>query len=146
MKNGLLVADRMATSDPVIFAAGDLIEHNGRLYGIWPASYAQGVVAGINASGGNAEFPGLSMATRIKVVDLNLFSIGQLNLADASYRLLEKSAGENYCGLVCRDNDLVGAALFGDTNLAGVLKDAIENEIQIPELPEVKKLFPELVG
>lgn len=146
VKNGLLVDDRMTTSDPDIFAAGDITEHNGRLYGIWPASYAQGAIAGINAAGGNAEFPGVSMATRIKVVDVDLFSIGQFNLADASYRLLEKSSGENYCGIVCRDNHLVGAALFGDTSLAGILKDAIENEVQLPELPEVRKLFPEVVG
>ncbi len=146
VKNGLLVDDRMATSDPDIFAAGDITEHNGQLYGIWPASYAQGAVAGINASGGNAEFPGLSMATRIKVVDIDLFSIGQLNLADASYRLLEKSSGEDYCGIVCRDNHLVGAALFGDTSLAGTLKEAIENEVQLPELPQVQELFSELSG
>ncbi len=146
VKSGLLVDDRMTTNDPDIFAAGDITEHNGRLYGIWPASYAQGAVAGINAAGGNAEFPGVSMATRIKVVDVDLFSIGQFNLADASYRLVEKSNGENYCAIVCRDNHLVGAALFGDTSLAGPLKEAIENEVQLPELPEVQQLFPELIG
>jgi nitrite reductase (NADH) large subunit len=145
VKNGLLVDDQMTTSDPDIFAAGDITEHNGQLYGIWPASYAQGAVAGINASGGNAEFPGLSMATRIKVVDVELFSIGQLNLVDASYRLLEKFTGNNYCGIVCRDNHLVGATLFGDTSLAGVLKEAIENEVQLPELPVLKEFFPELL-
>jgi len=74
-----------------------------------------------------------------------LFSIGQLSLSDASYRLLEKEDGENYCGIVCRDNHLVGAALFGDTSLAGTLKAAIENEVQLPELPDIHKLFPELV-
>jgi len=47
--------------------------------------------------------------------------------------------------LVCRDNHLLGAALFGDTRLAGVLKKAIENEVQLPELPELLDQFPELV-
>ncbi len=144
--SGLLVDDRMATSDPQIFAAGDLAEHRGQLYGIWPASYAQGVVAGINAAGGDAEFPGLSLATRIKVVDVDLFSVGQLGLNDASYRLLEKQDAQNYCGLVCRDNHLVGAALFGDTSLAGVLKEAVEKGSQLPEIPELGELFPELIG
>lgn len=143
VKNGLLVDDRMVTSDPDIFAAGDIAEHNGRLYGIWPASYAQGTVAGINASGGEAEFPGLSMATRIKVVDVDLFSIGQLTPTDASYRLLEKTDGNNYSAILCRDNHLVGAALFGDTTMAGMLKDAVENEVQLPELPKVQKFFSE---
>lgn len=143
VKNGLLVDDRMTTSDPNIFAAGDIAEHDGKLYGIWPASYAQGAVAGINASGGSAEFSGLSMTTRIKVVAADLFSVGQLSLADASCRLLEKCDGDKYCGLVCRDNHLVGAALFGDTSLAGILKEAIEKETQLPELPEIMELFPD---
>ena len=30
----------------------DVAEHRGVLYGIWPASYAEGMVAGINAAGG----------------------------------------------------------------------------------------------
>ena len=143
VKNGLLVDDRMTTSDPQIFAAGDVTEHRGRLFGIWPASYAQGAVAGINAAGGNAEFPGISLATRIKVLDVDLFSIGQLNQPDASYQLLEKTENGHYWGLVCRDNHLVGAALYGETRLAGVLKEAVENEIQLPELPALSELFPD---
>ncbi len=146
VKSGLIVDDRMITSDPDILSAGDLTEHNGRLYGIWPASYAQGVVAGINAAGGAAEFPGLSLATRIKVVDVDLFSVGQLNLTDASYRLVEKTVNSCYYGLVCRDNHLVGAALFGDTSLAAVLKEAIETEQQLQELPVLLDRFPELVS
>jgi len=146
VKHGLLVDDRMATSDPDIFAAGDIAEHNGLLYGIWPASYAQGAVAGINASGGDAEFSSFSMSTRIKVVDVDLFSVGQLALNDASYRLLEKADEKNYCGIVYRDNHLVGAVLFGDTSAAGVLKDAVEKGTQLPELPLLQQLFPELGG
>ncbi len=145
VKNGLIVDDQMTSSDPKIFAAGDVAEHRGSLYGIWPASYAQGMVAGINAAGGAAEFPGLSLATRIKVLDIDLFSVGRLNLADASFRLVEKTANGSYCGLVCRDNHLVGAALLGDTSLAAVLKEAIEDEVQLPELPELQGMFPELV-
>jgi nitrite reductase (NADH) large subunit len=146
VQTGLIVDDRMTTNDPNILSAGDLTEHRGILYGIWPASYAQGVVAGINAAGGSAEFPGLPLVTRIKVVDVELFSVGQLSLTDASYRLVENTADETYCGLICRDNHLLGAVLFGDTSLAGVLKEAIEKEVQLPELPQLLERFPQLAG
>ncbi len=143
---GIVVDDRMTTSDPAILAAGDIAEHRGKLYGIWPASFTQGVVAGINACGGNAKFPGMSLATRIKVLSIDLFSIGQLNLDDASYRLIERCSDGNYCGLVCHDNKIVGAALFGNTELAGEIKKAIENAVQLPELPKLLELFPELAS
>ncbi len=88
----------------------------------------------------------MPLATRIKVVGTDLFSIGQLSLTDASYRLLENCDDKNYCGIVCRDNHLIGAARYGDTSLAGILKEAIEKEVQLPELPQLQELFPKILG
>lgn len=144
VKTGVIVDDRMCTSDPCILAAGDITEHRGLLYGIWPASYAQGVVAGINAVGGRAEFSGLAPSTRLKVLEVELFSIGQLGLPDASYELIETGNEEAYRALVCRDNRILGAALLGDTSLASLLTDAINQETQLSEMPEILTSFPAL--
>jgi nitrite reductase (NADH) large subunit len=143
---GILVDDRMTTSHPAILAAGDIAEHRGRLYGIWPASYAQGVVAGRNAVGGSAEFTGLPPATRLKVLDLELFSSGVVNLPDASYRLVEMQDQDGYRALVCRDGAVVGAALLGRTELAGILTEAIGAATPLAELPGVILAFPELAA
>lgn len=145
VKTGVIVDDRMFTSDPAILAAGDIAEHRGQLYGIWPAGYAQGVVAGINAVGGHAEFTGLAPSTRLKVLEVELFSIGQLSLPDASYELIEAESQGAYRALVCRDNRIVGAALLGDTSLASFLTDAIKEETQLAELPQLLAQFPGLV-
>ena len=144
VKTGVIVDDRMFTSDPAILAAGDITEHRGLLYGIWPAGYAQGVVAGINAVGGDAEFSGIAPSTRLKVLDVDLFSIGQLGLPDASYQLIEEENDGAYRALVCRDSQILGAALVGDTSLASLLTDAIKAEAQLPELPELLGHFPQL--
>lgn len=145
VKTGVIVDDRMFTSDPAILAAGDITEHRGQFYGIWPAGYAQGVVAGINAVGGHAEFTGLAPSTRLKVLEIELFSIGQLSLPDASYELIEAESEGSYRALVCRDNRIVGAALLGDTSLASFLTDAIKEETQLAELPQLLAQFPGLV-
>lgn len=144
VKTGVIVDDRMRTSDPFILAAGDIAEHRGLLYGIWPAGYAQGVVAGINAVGGRAEFSGLAPSTRLKVLEVELFSIGQLGLVDASYELIEAESEGSYRALVCRDSRILGAALVGDTSLAGLLTDAIKEETQVAELPVLLEQFPRL--
>ena len=132
---GVIVDDRMQTSDERIFAAGDVAEHRGVLYGLWPSSYAQGVIAGSNAAGGELEFQGLPPSNRIKVLEVDLFSIGVFQPTDASYRVIEEQRGETYARLVCRDGQLVGANLFGDTSLAGEVKTAVEQGTQIRELP-----------
>ncbi len=141
VKTGIIVDDRMFTSNPHVLAAGDVTEHRGLLYGIWPAGYAQGVVAGINAVGGSAEFAGMPPHTRLKVLDIDLFSIGSLSMPDASYRFVERQGEAGYRCLVCRDNRIVGAALVGDTALAALLTDAIRDDRTLPELPEIMSRF-----
>lgn len=143
--NGVVVDDRMCTSDPSIFAAGDVAEHLGKLYGIWPASYAQGVVAGNNAIGGQAEFNGIAPSNRIKVLDIDLFSIGQTQPEDASTIIHEELRDETYRAFFCRDGQLVGAVLYGETSIAGLLKEAVESRRQISEIPELDAIISNFI-
>ncbi len=140
---GVVVDDQLFTNDEHILAAGDVAEHQGRLYGIWPASYAQGQVAGANAVGGNAEFQGLPMTNRIKVLDVDLFSIGQVQPTDASTRLFEVLEDNHYRCLVCHDGQVVGAVLYGDMQLTAEMQQAVEQGKRIQELSELLEYFPE---
>ena len=144
VNKGVIVTDRLFTSDEHILAAGDVTEHQGRLYGIWPASYAQGLVAGANAVGGSLEFPGIPMTNRIKVLDVDLFSIGQIQAIDASTRLHEVQADGGYRGLACHDGQVVGAALYGDMQLMGPLREAVEQGKRLQELSDLSEFFPGL--
>lgn len=143
VKRGVVVDDRMFTSDPAILAAGDVAEHRGVIHGLWPTAYAQGLVAGTNAVGGSLEFQGLAPSSRLKVLEVDLFSIGQFQPEDASYRVVESEAVDRYVRLVCRDGQLVGANLYGDTTLAGAVKDAIESGAQLATSREIRARLPE---
>jgi len=144
VQNGVVVNDRLFTSDERILAAGDVTEHQGRVYGIWPASYAQGLVAGANAVGGSLEFPGIPMTNRIKVLDVDLFSIGQIQPTDASSRLFEVLEDGNYRGLVCHDGQIVGAILYGDMQLIAPMQRAVEQGQRFQETVELTAHFPGL--
>jgi nitrite reductase (NADH) large subunit len=143
VRGGVVVDDGMFTSDPRILACGDGAEHLGVLYGIWPASHTQGTVAGINAAGGAAEFRAFPPSNRLKVLDVDLFSIGFFQIPDASYELFEERSGDVYRRLVCRDGRIVGANLYGDTELAVPIKDAVEGGTQIPELTAILAAMPD---
>ncbi len=143
---GIIVDDRMISSDPAILAAGDVTEHRGTLYGIWPAGYAQGIVAGSTAAGGKAEFNGLAPSTRIKVLDVDLFSCGQIRPEDASTSMYEQVGDGVFRAILCRDGQLIGAVLYGDTTGAGMLKEIIESGRQISEFPELADMFPSLAS
>ena len=142
---GVVVDDRLVSSDPSILAAGDVAEHRGTLYGIWPAGFSQGAVAGCNAGGGNAVFSGLAPSTRIKVLDVDLFSCGEIHPEDASTTLCESERDGVYRAVYRRDGQLAGAVLYGDTTGAGRLKEIVESGRQASEFPELGELFPRLL-
>ena len=144
VRQGVVVDDRLQTSDPRIFAAGDVAEHAGRLYGIWPTAFSQGAVAGSNAGGGEAEFGVEAPSHRIKVLDVDLLSVGEFSPGDASYRVLEHQGPGTYRRLVLRDGALVGANLFGDTSLATALMELVRSGDQVAEHPELVGRLPEL--
>jgi nitrite reductase (NADH) large subunit len=133
VNHGVVVDQHLRTSDPDIYAAGDLAEHLGTLYGTWAPSQYQGMIAGMNASGGDAMFAGIPRSNSIKVLGTDLFSIGQVHPDDASYLVFEED-GDYYRQFVFRDSHLVGAILIGDASIASALKKLIENGTSCTEL------------
>jgi nitrite reductase (NADH) large subunit len=115
VNKGLIVNDMMETDIKDIYAAGDLIEHRGMFYGIWPASEKQGEIAGINMAGGNALYEGTTMSNVLKIVGIDLAAAGDID-ADGKYESVIQKDTEKYIykKLVIKDNILSGAILYGD--------------------------------
>ena len=76
---GVKVDDTMKTSRDGIYAAGDLIEHRGRFYGIWPAAMEQGAVAGAAMAGQAAKYEGTLPSNVLKVVGIDLVAAGDID-------------------------------------------------------------------
>jgi len=133
VNSGVVVDQHLRTSDPDIFAAGDLAEHQGTVYGTWAPAQFQGTIAGMNAAGGDAVFAGIPRSHGIKVLGVDLFSIGVVHPDDASYLVFEED-GDRYRQYIFRDSRLVGAILLGDTALAPVLKKLIEGGTSCADL------------
>ena len=128
IKHGVVVNNRMTTSHPDVLAAGDVAEHEGVVYGLWIASQAQGKIAGENLAGGSAEFGGLPRSNTLKVLGLDMFSIGQIMPEDASFQVIDQEADGRYCRFVFHENRLVGTILLGDMQLMSATKKAVEEK------------------
>lgn len=142
VKAGVRVNDSLFTSDPNVLAAGDVAEHAGIVYGIWPASHAEGMVAGINAAGGSAQFNGIAQSNRLKVLGIDLFSIGKISPEDAGYDICEKEINGNYHYLVVRDGRLAGAVLLGNTENSNIIQELIESGGQLKESAALLEKYP----
>jgi nitrite reductase (NADH) large subunit len=126
VNKGIVVDNQLTSSCPSVYAAGDVAEHQGVLYGNWAASQFQGSIAGMNAAGATAHFGGIPRSNTLKVLGLDLLSIGRFEPEDGSYQVIETHREPGYYRFVFRDEHLVGSVLVGDTSPAGPAKAAIE--------------------
>lgn len=117
VNKGIVVNDRMETNIPDIFAAGDAAEHNGRIYGIWPAAQRQGVVAGINMSEGDETYTGTVPSTTLKVAGIHLTSLGNTETEDKTVEQLRVKTNDKniYKKMFLKDGKIIGAIFLGDS-------------------------------
>ena len=110
-----MVDDRMRTSDPAIFAAGDVAEHRGRVHGLWPAAVEQAEVAAAARSARRRPTPASVPVTILKVVGIELTSIGRFEpeRPDEEVIVLEDEPAARYRKLVIADGRIAGAILLG---------------------------------
>lgn len=123
---GVVVDSHLRTSHPDVFAAGDVAEHNGMLYGAWSAAQFQGAIAGMNAAGLQREFGGLPRANALKVLGLDVLSIGEIEPRDGSFAVIEQEQGAAFTRFVVQDGVLVGAVFVGDATAGPAARRAIE--------------------
>jgi len=129
---GVKVNDQMETGIIDIYAAGDLIEHNGRFYGIWTAAMEQGRIAGINMSGQKAVYSGTVLSNTLKVVGIDLTAAGEIDAEDKYESIVFMNTDKNiYRKLVVKDNIIIGAILFGNITGNSEILNAINNKTDI---------------
>lgn len=126
------VDDTMKTSQEDIYAAGDLVEHRGRYYGLWTAAMEQGRVAGAAMAGQAASYAGTLPANILKVVGIDLMSIGEIDVEDKLESLVSQDdAGKTFRKLVTKDNVIIGAILLGDLSGSAEIMKAIKEKSDI---------------
>jgi nitrite reductase (NADH) large subunit len=136
-KNGILVNDRLETKMEGLFAAGDVAEHRGRVYGIWPAAQRQGEMAGVNMSGGNSLYEGTVVSNTLKVVGIDLTSAGDID-AEGKLECVIKSDLEKcvYCKIAFKENKVVGCILLGEAKAKSEILNAVEEKVDLKKIKD----------
>ena len=133
---GVVVDNHLVSSHGDVLAAGDIAEHRGVLYGTWGPAQYQGGIAGMNAVGLGVEFGGVPRSNTLKVLGMDLLSMGRIQGEDASFRVVEDERDGRYLRFVFWDGRLVGAILLGDTSISGALRKAVEGKADFSGLLE----------
>lgn len=112
---GLVVDDYLQSSHPDIWAAGDITQHAGRVYGIIPASFNQARIAALNVLGQRQKYEGTIPSNTLKVLGIDLTSVGMVNPEDESFEeLREENADKGtYKKIVVKNGEVCGLICIG---------------------------------
>ena len=115
-RGGVVVDDACFTSDPHVSAIGEVASHRGRVYGLVAPGYQMADRVAARLAGGAVEpFEGSDMSTRLKLLGIDIASVGDPH-ADGDHTVLSDQRRGLYSKVTIRsDGTLAGAVLVGDT-------------------------------
>ncbi|WP_193175737.1 nitrite reductase large subunit NirB [Oricola nitratireducens] len=133
VNRGIVVSDGMQTSDPDIYAVGECVEVDGKVYGLVAPLYQMADVAAGHLSGDSAKrFVDTSTATRLKVTGIDLYSAGDFAEGDDREEIVLRDANAGvYRRLVLKDNRIIGAVLYGDAADGPWFFDMLKKEMDV---------------
>ncbi len=121
---GVIVDDRMRTSESEIVAVGECAEHRGTVYGIVAPIYEQVRVAADTLLGREGEdYAGSVPWTKLKVAEVDLVAVGNVQ-GDGGASTLDP-ATRTYRKLATRGGRACGAILLGNTRGTEGLLEAV---------------------
>jgi len=123
----------LRTSDPDIYAVGECVEFDGVVHGLVGPGYEQAVSAARHIAGEkgrSAQYGGSTPATKLKLVGVDVFSMGDVEQLDQrrdirSVCYHDADAGI-YRRLVLKRGHLIGAIAIGDWSEIGALQKAVK--------------------
>jgi ferredoxin-nitrate reductase len=134
-QRGVVVDAHLQTSDPSVFALGEIAEFRGTLYGITAAAEQQAAVLARYLSGDVAsQYRGSTFMNIIKIHGFDLCSIGLPecpNPTDYEEIVFIDKAKRYYKKCIIHQDRLVGAILIGDKNEFQEYRDLIANRTEL---------------
>ena len=121
VNRGVVINERMQTSIPHIWAAGDCAEGfdasigANRVLAILPNAYMQGHTAGVNMAGGSADLSGAIPMNSIGFFGYHIMTAGAYD-----GEMLEERSDEAVKRFFVKDGFLRGYILLGETERAGI--------------------------
>ncbi len=140
-RGGIVVDNACRSSDPDIYAIGECALWNGRIYGLVAPGYEMARVAADQIAGAaTLHFGGADMSTKLKLMGVDVASIGDAHAATPgalSYHFSDELREIYKKLIVSADRKrLLGAVLVGDATEYGDLLQMMLNGLALPEQPE----------
>jgi len=139
IKEGIVIDDFMKTNVENIFAAGDVSEGKNFISGQrqiipnWSNACLQGRTAGLNMAGHRMKYEGGMTENILSIFGLTLATIGLSKPTGGNVEALKYSNPQKgiYRKILLDDNKIVGAVLLDKMEDSGLIKNLIQNRLDI---------------
>lgn len=129
---GIKVDSNLKTNVENIYAAGDVIEKDGMVLGLWTAANEQGKIAGANMTGEELEYNYPKLFAALQIGDIKLFSAGVINDFDKVYEQKDEKNGIHH-KIFAKEGKIVGVILFGDLKEMNNVRNAVISKVDVGE-------------
>lgn len=138
-RGGIVVNDRLETSDSRIYAIGECALHGGTIYGLVAPGYEMAEIVATNMTGGERRFSGTDLSTKLKLmgVDVASFGIAEAPVEKATPLVFEDPFAGIYKKLLFTPDGtrLLGGILVGDGTDYGKLLMLSRRDTPLPCKP-----------
>jgi nitrite reductase (NADH) large subunit len=145
-RGGVVVDDRLGTSDERVFAIGEVALHNDTIYGLVAPGYDMADALARNLTGGDASFGGSDMSAKLKLLGTDIATFGNPfhDATQARVVCVEDQVRGVYKKLVFRSDrrQLLGGILVGESSAYASLLHLTRSETELSEGLEELGLQP----
>jgi nitrite reductase (NADH) large subunit len=138
-RGGVVVDDLLQTSDPEIWAIGEVAWHRGMIYGLVAPGYEMAEIVAANLTGSQRVFTGFDMPTKLKLLGVDVASFGDILGERTAARAL--TYDDPFCGVYKKlvfnadGTRLIGGVLVGEASEYGDLVGLYKSDGALPVAP-----------
>ena len=139
-RGGIVVNEKLQTSDEDIYAIGECALFEGMIYGLVAPGYEMADVVATNLTGGDKYFTPYDMSTKLKLIGVDVASFGDPFISGDGIKSIAINDANK--GIYKRINisadgkTLLGGILVGDAEQYNMLLQTVKNKVILPPNPE----------
>ncbi len=139
-RGGIMVNEKMQTSNEFVYAIGECALYDNMIYGLVAPGYEMADVVVNQITEGAKAFCGFDMSTKLKLIGVDVASFGDNFITEPDCRtIIFEDTHKGVYKRINISNDgkyLLGGILIGDADAYSMLLQTVNNKLVLPPNPE----------